>query len=376
MTALLSHSFLQGYWWLIISLLAGLLLFLMFVQGGQSFIFTLAKTELQRTMMVNALGRKWEFTFTTLVTFGGAFFASFPLFYSVSFGGAYWLWMAILFSFILQAVAYEFRSKPSNVFGIRVFDGFLFLNGCLGPFLIGVAVGTFFTGSNFSLDLYNRVTWGTNWHGLEALANPANLALGLAVLFLARILGLLYLVNTIDDAELSERSHKSVLVNTIPFLVFFLSFVAFLLTGKGFQVDVATGNITTVKYFYLHSLITSPLKLALLLAGVVLVLYGISLSIIRRSARAVWYVGTGTVAVGLGLFFLAGYGKSAFYPSVTNLQSSLTLAKASSSRFTLQTMMYVSFIIPFVFAYIWIAWKAINRKRITGEEMAEGEHTY
>ncbi|HNX67116.1 MAG TPA: cytochrome d ubiquinol oxidase subunit II, partial [Bacteroidales bacterium] len=277
---------------------------------------------------------------------------------------------------ILQAVAYEFRSKPSNVFGIRVFDGFLFLNGCLGPFLIGVAVGTFFTGSNFSLDLYNRVTWGTNWHGLEALANPANLALGLAVLFLARILGLLYLVNTIDDAELSERSHKSVLVNTIPFLVFFLSFVAFLLTGKGFQVDVATGNITTVKYFYLHSLITSPLKLALLLAGVVLVLYGISLSIIRRSARAVWYVGTGTVAVGLGLFFLAGYGKSAFYPSVTNLQSSLTLAKASSSRFTLQTMMYVSFIIPFVFAYIWIAWKAINRKRITGEEMAEGEHTY
>jgi cytochrome bd ubiquinol oxidase subunit II len=376
MTALISHSFLQGYWWLIISLLAGLLLFLMFVQGGQSFIFTLAKTELQRTMMVNALGRKWEFTFTTLVTFGGAFFASFPLFYSVSFGGAYWLWMAILFSFILQAVAYEFRSKPSNIFGTKVFDGFLFINGCLGPFLIGVAVGTFFTGSDFSLDLYNRVTWGTNWHGIEALANPANLALGFAVLFLARILGLLYIINSVDEDELSARSHKAVLVNTIPFLLFFLSFVAFLLTGKGFHADAATGTITLVKYFYLHSLLTSPLTLVLLLSGVVLVLTGIYLSIFRHSSRAVWYAGSGTVIVGLALFFLAGYGRSAFYPSITNLQSSLTLARASSSRFTLQTMMYVSFIIPFVLAYIWVAWRAINRNKITEEEMTQGEHTY
>jgi cytochrome bd ubiquinol oxidase subunit II len=376
MTALISYSFLQGYWWLIISLLAGLLLFLMFVQGGQSFIFTLAKTELQRTMMVNALGRKWEFTFTTLVTFGGAFFASFPLFYSVSFGGAYWLWMAILFSFILQAVAYEFRSKPSNIFGTKVFDGFLFINGCLGPFLIGVAVGTFFTGSDFSLDLYNRVTWGTNWHGIEALANPANLALGFAVLFLARILGLLYIINSVDEDELSTRSHKAVLLNTVPFLLFFLSFVAFLLTGKGFHADAATGTITLVKYFYLHSLLTSPLTLILFLSGVVLVLAGIYLSIFRHSSRAVWYAGSGTVLVGLALFFLAGYGKSAFYPSITNLQSSLTLARASSSRFTLQTMMYVSFIIPFVLAYIWVAWRAINRNKITGEEMTQGEHTY
>lgn len=376
MTALISHSFLQGYWWLIISLLGGVLLFLMFVQGGQSLIFSLAKTELQRTMLVNALGRKWEFTFTTLVTFGGAFFASFPLFYSVSFGGAYWLWMAILFSFIIQAVAYEYRSKPSNVFGTRVFDTFLFINGCLGPFLIGVAVGTFFTGSDFSLDLYNRVTWGTHWHGIEALANPANLALGLAVLFLARLLGLLYLINTVDDDQLLQRSHKAVVVNTVPFLVFFLSFVAFLLTAKGFESDKVTGTINMVRYFYLHSLITSPVTLLLFLAGVVLVLTGLYLSIFRRSARAVWYAGTGTVAVGLALFFLAGYGRSAFYPSYTNIQSSLTLARASSSRFTLQTMMYVSFIIPFVLVYIWIAWKAINKKKITAEELAGGEHTY
>jgi cytochrome bd ubiquinol oxidase subunit II len=376
MTALISHSFLQGYWWLIISLLGGILLFLMFVQGGQSFIFSLAKSELQRTMVVNALGRKWEFTFTTLVTFGGAFFASFPLFYSVSFGGAYWLWMAILFSFILQAVSFEFRSKPSNVYGTKVFDVFLFINGCLGPFLIGVAVGTFFTGSDFSLDLYNRVTWGSNWHGIEALANPANLALGLAVLFLARILGLLYIGSSIDDDQLLQRSHKAIIANTIPFLVFFLSFVAFLLTSKGFKADETTGTISQVKYFYLHSLITNPLTLILFLSGVVLVLTGMYLSIFRRSTMAIWYAGPGTVVVGLALFFLAGYGRSAFYPSITNLQSSLTLSKASSSRFTLQTMMYVSFIIPFVLAYIWVAWKAINNKKITGEEMAEGEHIY
>ena len=241
MIAIISHAFLQSYWWMIISLLAGLLLFLMFVQGGQSLIFTLPRTNLQRTMIVNALGRKWEFTFTTLVTFGGAFFASFPLFYSVSFGGAYWVWMAILFSFILQAVAYEFRSKPSNVFGTRVYDLFLFINGCMGPFLIGVAVATFFTGSDFSLDLFNRVTWGTNWHGLEALANPVNLLLGFSVLFLARVLGLLYMTNTIDDDSLLKETRVAVITNAIPFLLFFLAFIISLFAGQGFSVDKSTG---------------------------------------------------------------------------------------------------------------------------------------
>ncbi|MDX9728243.1 MAG: cytochrome d ubiquinol oxidase subunit II, partial [Bacteroidales bacterium] len=252
---MVSYLFLREYWWLIISLLAGLLVFLMFVQGGQSLIFSLPRNDMQRKMVVNALGRKWEFTFTTLVTFGGAFFASFPLFYATSFGGAYWVWMAILFSFIIQAVAYEFRSKPANVFGTRVFDTFLFLNGCLGPFLIGVAVATFFTGSDFTLDLFNRVSWGTGWHGLEALINPVNLLLGLAVLFLARVLGLMYLENAVDDAELTQSIRKALLRNAIPFLVFFLAFVGFILSGNGYRADTATGEITLVKYHYLHNLL-------------------------------------------------------------------------------------------------------------------------
>jgi cytochrome bd ubiquinol oxidase subunit II len=376
MLALISQSFLQGYWWIIISLLAGLLLFLMFVQGGQSFIFTLPRSDMQRTMIVNTLGRKWEFTFTTLVTFGGAFFASFPLFYSVSFGGAYWLWMTILFSFIIQAVAYEFRSKPSNVFGTKVYDCFLFINGCLGPFLIGVTVATFFTGSDFSLDLFNRVTWGTNWHGIEALANPVNLFLGFAVLFLARILGLLYITSSVDDNELIERSQKAVVVNTVPFLIFFLAFVIIMLAGRGFQVNNASGAVVSVQYFYFHSLISSPVTLLLLLSGVVMVLAGILMNIFKRSPLAIWFTGAGTVIVGMALFFLAGYGHSAFYPSLTHPHDSLTLAKASSSRFTLQTMMYVSFIIPFVLVYIWIAWRAINTKKITAEEMNEDGPVY
>ena len=376
MTAMISHAFLQDYWWMIISLLAGLLVFLMFVQGGQSFIFSLPHTEMQRTMIVNALGRKWEFTFTTLVTFGGAFFASFPLFYATSFGGAYWVWMAILFSFIIQAVAYEFRSKPSNVYGTRVFDGFLFVNGCLGPFLIGTAVATFFTGSDFSLDLFNRVSWGTGWHGLEALANPVNLLLGLAVLFLARILGLMYLTGTIDDDDLVLRIRKSLIRNAIPFLVFFLSFAGFLFAGKGFMVDSATGEVVLVKTHYLNQLLTNLISLILFLGGVLSVLISLYFAIFRNSRRAIWFAGFGTVSVVMALFFMAGYGNSSFYPSTTDLQSSLTLAKASSSQFTLKTMFWVSFIIPFVLLYIWFAWRSLNRDRITEDEMGDGEHVY
>lgn len=376
MTMMISHTFLQDYWWLIISLLAGLLVFLMFVQGGQSFIFSLPRNDMQRKMLVNALGRKWEFTFTTLVTFGGAFFASFPLFYATSFGGAYWVWMAILFSFIIQAVAYEYRSKPSNVFGTGLFDTFLFINGCLGPFLIGVAVATFFTGSDFTLDLFNSVTWGSGWHGLEALINPVNLLLGLAVLFLARVLGLMYLENTIDDAGLGAEVKRALLRNAIPFLVFFLAFVAFILLGKGYRADGVTGEVTLVKYHYLHNLAGSPVILVLFLAGVVLVLVALWLGIVRASRRAIWYAGFGTVPVVMALFFLAGYGETAFYPSSADLQSSLTLAKASSSHFTLRTMMYVSFIIPLVVTYIWYAWKSINRENITPEEMSGEDHMY
>ncbi len=376
MTMMISHAFLQNYWWLIISLLAGLLVFLMFVQGGQSFIFSLPRNDMQRKMLVNALGRKWEFTFTTLVTFGGAFFASFPLFYATSFGGAYWVWMAILFSFIIQAVAYEYRSKPSNVFGTGVFDTFLFVNGCLGPFLIGVAVATFFTGSDFTLDLFNSVTWGSGWHGLEALINPVNLLLGLAVLFLARVLGLMYLGNTIDDDALAASVKRALLKNAIPFLVFFLAFVAFILLGEGYRADAVTGEVTLVRYHYLHNLAGSPVTLILFAAGVVLVLVALWLGIVRGSRNAIWYAGFGTVPVVMALFFLAGYGETAFYPSSADLQSSLTLSRSSSSLFTLRTMMYVSFIIPLVAAYIWYAWRSINRKNITAGEMSGEDHMY
>jgi cytochrome bd ubiquinol oxidase subunit II len=376
MTPMISHTFLQDYWWLIISLLAGLLVFLMFVQGGQSFIFSLPRNDMQRTMLVNALGRKWEFTFTTLVTFGGAFFASFPLFYATSFGGAYWVWMAILFSFIIQAVAYEFRSKPSNVFGTRVFDTFLFINGCLGPFLIGVAVATFFTGSDFTLDLFNSVTWGSGWHGLEALISPVNLLLGFAVLFLARVLGLMFLRNSIDDPELSASIKRALAWNAVPFLVFFLAFVAFILLAAGYRADSMTGEVTLVKYHYLHNLLGSPLTLILFLAGVVLVLIALWLGAVKGSGRAIWYAGAGTVPVVMALFFIAGYGETAFYPSSADLQSSLTLTKSSSSLFTLNTMMYISFFIPFVLAYIWFAWRSISRQNITAEEMSGDDHKY
>jgi len=376
MTMMISYLFLREYWWLIISLLAGLLVFLMFVQGGQSFIFSLPRNEMQRKMIVNSLGRKWEFTFTTLVTFGGAFFASFPLFYATSFGGAYWVWMAILFSFIIQAVAYEYRSKPANVYGTGVFDTFLLINGCLGPFLIGVAVATFFTGSDFSLDLFNRVQWGSAWHGLEALINPVNLLLGLAVLFLARVLGLMYLGNTIDDEVLITAIRKSVARNAVPFLVFFLAFVAAILLGNGYRADAVTGEVTLVKYHYLHNLLGNIVILVLFLGGVVLVLVSLWLAIFRGSRRAIWYAGSGTVPVVIALFLLAGYGETAFYPSSADPDSSLTLARASSSYFTLKTMMYVSFIIPFVVAYIWYAWSSINRSRITNEEMTGEDHTY
>jgi len=376
MTIMISHLFLQHYWWLIIALLAGLLVFLMFVQGGQSMIFSLPGNDLQKTMMVNALGRKWEFTFTTLVTFGGAFFAAFPLFYAASFGGAYWVWIAILFSFIIQAIAYEYRSKPSNVYGQKTFDIFLFLNGSFGPFLIGTAVATFFTGSQFSLNEMNQVRWATPWHGLEALLNGRNLALGLAVLFLARTNGLLYLINSIDDKDLTGRSVRKLAMNSIVFLTFFLLFLLTLLVSQGFASDPVTGEVTMEKYKYLHNLTGMPIVLVLFLAGVAGVIWGIAVTLFRGSRRGIWFTGAGTVITVFSLFLVAGFNGTTFYPSTFDLNSSLTIRNASSSLFTLKTMMYVSFLIPFIIAYIWYAWKSINVTRITGEEMKAEGHVY
>jgi cytochrome d ubiquinol oxidase subunit II len=270
-----SHSFLQEYWWFLVSLLASLLVFLLFVQGGQSFIFTLASNEGEKTMIINAMGRKWEFTFTTLVTFGGAFFASFPLFYSTSFGGAYWVWMAILFSFVIQAIAYEYRSKPSNVLGKKTFEIFLLINGALSPLLIGIAVATFFTGANFSLNALNMGKWDTPWHGLEAVLSLRNLSLGVTVLFLARLLGLMYIINAIDDEELLGKARKKILVNLIPFLIGFLYFVVSLILSKGFAVDPGNGDIFMEKGKYLHNFLEMPLLLIIFLAGTVLILFSL-----------------------------------------------------------------------------------------------------
>ncbi|MEE4213438.1 MAG: cytochrome d ubiquinol oxidase subunit II [Bacteroidales bacterium] len=372
----ISHTFLQEYWWLLVSLLASLLVFLMFVQGGQSFIFTLASDEGQKTMIVNAMGRKWEFTFTTLVTFGGAFFASFPLFYATSFGGAYWVWMAILFSFVIQAIAYEYRSKPSNVLGKKTFDVFLFINGALGPLLIGIAVATFFTGANYSLNEMNNVKWATPWHGLEAVLSLRNLSLGIAVLFLARLLGLMYIINSIDDSELIAKARKKAVINLLPFLAGFLYFVISLFVSEGFAVDPASGEIFMEKGKYFHNLLQMPLVMIAFLAGTLLVLFGLYRTVLSDKTDPVWFGGPGTILVVLSLFLLAGYNNTAFYPSLTDLQSSLTIRNASSSHFTLKTMFYISFIIPVVFAYIWYAWSAINRKKIDKEEMSGDGHMY
>ena len=359
----LSLISLQQYWWLIVSLLGALFVFLTFVQGGGTLLFTIAKSETEKTLLVNTLGRKWEFTFTTLVTFGGAFFASFPLFYATSFGGAYWVWVAILFSFIIQAVSYEFRKKPANFLGSKTYEVFLVINGLVGPLLIGTAVGTFFNGAMFSLDDMNRVTWGTDFRGLEAVLTFHNVALGLAILFLSRILGLLYFMNSIDNETIFSRSKKHLLYNTVPFLVFFLFFVIRLLFKDGFAYQSDTGEITIESYKYLHNLLAMPLNTLMFLLGVVGVLWGIISTLLKGGTKGIWFAGAGTVLTVWGLFILAGFNHTSFYPSVFDLQSSLTIENASSSRFTLVTMSYVSLIVPFVIGYIWYAWKAMNSKK-------------
>lgn len=380
-----TYIFLQHYWWFLVSLLGALLVFLLFVQGGNSLLFRVGRTEEERTMMVNSTGRKWEFTFTTLVTFGGAFFASFPLFYSTSFGGAYWLWMIILFTFVLQAVSYEFQSKLGNLLGKRTYQYFLVLNGVMGPLLLGVAVATFFNGSAFIVDKGSLTDeampvisrWANGWHGLDALAHSSNLLLGLAVFFLARLLGGLYFINNIRNEELVARCRRQLLTDGIPFVVLFVGFVLRVLLMDGFAVNPESGEIVMEPFKYFNNLVAMPYLLVLFLAGVVAVLFGIGKSIFCKTyTRGIWFAGIGAVLTVLSLLLVVGYNNTAYYPSTADLQSSLTIANSCSSLFTLKTMAYVSILVPFVLAYIIYAWRAIDRKPITEEEMKKDEHVY
>jgi cytochrome bd ubiquinol oxidase subunit II len=381
----LSLLALQQYWWIIISLLGALLVFLFFVQGGQTLIYKLGRTEGERTMIVNALGRKWEFTFTTLVTFGGAFFASFPLFYATSFGGAYWAWMLILFAFVVQAVAYEYRTKPHNFLGQKTFEVFLFVNGAVGTILTGIAVASFFTGSLFVVSNMNLSEWKSPFHGLELAfdlgryATYINLSLGLAVFFLSRVLGNLYLMNSIDDENITKRASRQLRNDAAPFLFFFLFFLINILVRSGFAYSPESGEVSMEPFKYLHNLVSMPVVLLLLLGGVGLVLFGLYKSWMAFNSfhsKAIWFVGPGAVLTVFALLLTAGFNNTAFYPSVYDLQSSLTIQNASSSKYTLTAMSYVSLMVPFVFAYIWYAWRAINNKKIDMAEMQENEHKY
>lgn len=380
-----SYITLQQYWWIIVTLLGALMVFLFFVQGGQTFISIIGKTDTEKSMIANSMGRKWEFTFTTLVTFGGAFFASFPLFYSTSFGGAYWVWMAILFSFIIQAVSYEYRSKPNNFLGKKTFDAFLLINGLLGPLLLGTAVGTFFTGSAFSVNKANMAnlvgsqtisSWEHPAHGLEAVLNLQNVLLGLAIMFLARVLGLLYMMNNIDHKEILDRSKKQLIYNAIPFLIFFLSFLFWTLFSDGFAVNPDTKMVVMEPLKYLNNFLAMPILLIMFLLGVVAVLWGIGISVFKTSSKGIWFAGLGTVLTVWSLLMSVGFNNTAYYPSTFDLQSSLTITNSSSSQYTLTVMSYVSLFVPFVLGYIWYAWKSINNKKIDNDEMNNESHLY
>ena len=361
------------------------MVFLMFVQGANSMIFSLGSDETERKMLINSTGRKWEFTFTTLVTFGGAFFASFPLFYSTSFGGAYWLWMIILFSFVLQAVSYEFQNKLGNIFGPRLFQWFLIFNGILGPLLLGGAVATFFNGSNFIVDKASIIDstqlvisrWANESNGLDALLDPWNLVFGVAVFFLARMLGVLYIINNVADGPLRARGRKALLGATVPFLILFLAFLVRTLVKDGYAYDPATGVVFMEPMKYLHNLLDMWYVLIVLLIGVVLLLYAVVNTVTKEDyVKGIWPGGIGVVLVVLCLLLCAGWNNTAYYPSNADLASSLTIANSCSSEFTLRTMTYVSFIIPFVLAYIVYAWWSIDKKKIDREEMAGEDHVY
>jgi cytochrome d ubiquinol oxidase subunit II len=378
----MTYLFLQQYWWFLVSLLGALLVFLMFVQGANSLVFNLGKTPDERRMVINSTGRKWEFTFTTLVTFGGAFFASFPLFYSTSFGGAYWLWMIILFSFVLQAVSYEFQNKLGNLLGAKTFQWFLVINGVLGPLLLGGAVATFFDGSNFVIDKMNLTDglqpvisrWANASNGLDALLDPWNLVFGLAVFFLARVLGTFYIINNVNDDAIRDRARHQLLINAVVFLVLFLAFLVNTLLKSGYAYDPATGIISMEPMKYLHNLADMWYLTVLLAIGVVALLYAIIRTVVRKTyVKGIWPAGIGVVVVVLVLLLYAGWNNTAYYPSNADLQSSLTIANSCSSEFTLRTMAYVSLFIPFVLAYIVYAWHAIDKKKIDKDEILHGD---
>ena len=379
----MDYTMLQQYWWFLVSLLGALLVFLLFVQGANSLVFSLGSNEEERRLIVNSTGRKWEFTFTTLVTFGGAFFASFPLFYSTSFGGAYWLWMLILFSFVLQAVSYEFQNKLGNLLGTRTFQWFLVINGILGPLLLGGAVATFFNGSNFIVAKNNLVdgfaspvisSWANGSHGLDALLDPWNLVLGFAVFFLARILGILYVMNNVDDENIRSRGSVRLIGAAVPFVVLFVAFLVRTLVKDGYAYDPTSGVIMMEPYKYLHNFIDMWYLSVVLLAGVALVLYGIIRTVVSKTyICGIWPVGIGTVLTVLALLLSAGWNNTAYYPSNADLQSSLTIANSCSSYFTLSTMAVVSILIPFVLAYIVYAWYSIDKKKLDKQEIATDE---
>lgn len=367
----MTYSFLQQYWWLIISLLGALLVFLLFVQGANSLVYSLGRTEEGQCKVIESTGRKWEITFTTLVTFGGAFFASFPLFYSTSFGGAYWLWMIILFSFVLQAVSYEFQHRKGNLLGTRTYRWFLILNGIVGPLLLGGAVATFFDGSNFIVEKASLTNigapvisrWANDSAGLDALLDPWNLVFGFAVMFLARILGILYIMNNVEDEDIRSRGSVRLIGSTVPFLVLFLAFFIRTMLKDGYAVDPATGVIFMEPMKYLHNYLDMWPLAVLTVIGVVLLLYGIVRTILSSTyIKGIWPAGIGVVLVVLSLLLVAGWGNTAYYPSNTDLQCSLTIANSCSSEFTLRTMFYVSLLVPFVFGYIAYVWRVMDRK--------------
>ena len=386
----MTYSFLQHYWWFLVSLLGALLVFLMFVQGANSMVRSLGYTDEGRRLIINSTGRKWEFTFTTLVTFGGAFFASFPLFYSTSFGGAYWLWMIILFTFVLQAVSYEFQNKLGNFLGPKVFQMALVINGLLGPLLLGGAVATFFEGSNFLVVKNNLVdldaiingqwsmvisSWGNASHGLDALLNPWVVVFGVAVVFLARVLGTLYIINNVNDNDIRTRASFRLLSNAIPFVLLFVAYLLHLLLKDGYAYDDA-GIISMEPYKYLHNLLDMWYLLVLLIIGVALVLFAIIRSFQKKTyLTGIWPAGIGVVMVVLSLLLCAGWNHTAYYPSTADLQSSLTIANSCSSEFTLTTMAIVSLLIPFVVAFIVHAWYSIDKKKLDKDELAD-DHAY
>lgn len=371
------YIFLQHYWWFLIALLGGLLVFLLFVQGGNALIFLAGKDETERELIINSTGRKWELTFTTLVTFGGAFFASFPLFYSTSFGGAYWVWILILITFVLQAVSYEFQGKAGNLLGKNAFRAFLTLNGCLAPLLIGTAVGTFFTGSQFMVDKSAVLNisaptisrWANGWHGLEAVTEPFNVGFGLMVMLLAIALGALYMINNIDNEKLAAQLRRSLLISFTAFLLTLIFVLVQLLTKEGFAVD-ASGVVVMEKYKYLHNFLQMPVVFVMFLVGAVLLVAGVALTLLKPNfKRGIWLAAPGTVLAVMALFMIAGYNNTAYYPSTYDLQASLTLANSCSSEFTLRTMAVVSLIIPFVVAYIAFFWRQMDKKSLTSDEL-------